>query len=130
MELFVAVIPVIAKTKRPFALGPTRLSDLVCTLRDHHFDHTGFVPKLLLELFGNFSHICIVCFGFHDIDRATAEAAAHHARSQNSRILTGDIDQEIEFLAAHFVPFAESLVRTEHRLFRVLRIRRAGVDSH
>ena len=74
----------------------------------------GALPKRCGEFVGDFGQVIGISGIPHQVDRAAAEAAAHHPRAEHAAVAVSEIRQKIEFLAAHFVPFAQSVVRTVH----------------
>ena len=57
----------------------------------------------------------VVKFVLHQVDRAAAEAAAHDARTRHAALL-GDLRQEVQLLARHFVVLRHAPVGLVHAL--------------
>ena len=89
--------------------------DFMCAVRDDDGIDFGFVAEPLGEFaFGRGDEIGEEVV-LHEVDRAAAEAAAHHACPRDAAF-AGHVDQEVELLARYFVVLRQPLVRGVHPL--------------
>ena len=83
----------------------------------------------LERLYGTFRE-GIVQFVYDEVDGTTAETAAHDTRTGDAALF-GDVIEEIQFFAAHFVLFTQSFVRAVHltAYFLVVTLNECVADS-
>ena len=87
----------------------------MCAVRDDDGIDFGFVAEPLGEFaFGRGDEIGEEVV-LYEVDRAAAEAAAHHACPRDAAF-AGHVDQEVELLARYFVVLRQPLVRGVHPL--------------